>query len=290
MGLYRPFHSFAVLCLRLCVRRLPGEFAVRGLRALERWLRRAVSRDARGRRIEVLFRAARAIRPRRKGSGLLENRPFGDRAHDRRTGDDGVGLRGQCSFDELLRIALVMAKLQTQASYQAGSIGSSITSTRISMTMCVPKGWPRSPASRPIIGIASTSPCAVRRSAPRSVGLGCRGPRIVSRIRTCPQERLPSAPATAASMPSRAPFARPMARTRPTIARRAVMRRSNSRPKPRTTRDFPSRSRRCPRRAAPVSRTRALFADRPGDGPPVHGARRADNHGAGSGDARRVLR
>ena len=91
LGLYRPFHSFAVLCLRLCVRRLPGEFAVRRLRALKRWLRRAVSLDARRRRIEVLFRAARAVRPRREGSGLLDNRPFGDRAHDRRTGGDGIG-------------------------------------------------------------------------------------------------------------------------------------------------------------------------------------------------------
>src|ERR1700679_3233824 len=95
LGLYRAFHSFAVLRLRLRVRRLPGEFAVRGLRALERWVRRAVSLDARSGRIEILFRVAYAIRPRRKGSGLLEDRPLGDRAHDRRTGDDGIEATAQ---------------------------------------------------------------------------------------------------------------------------------------------------------------------------------------------------
>src|ERR1700733_10260535 len=76
LGLYRAFHSFAVLRLRLCIRRLPGELALRRLRALQRRVRRAVSRDARGWRIEVLFRAARAIRSRREGSGLLDNRAF----------------------------------------------------------------------------------------------------------------------------------------------------------------------------------------------------------------------
>ncbi len=91
LGLYRAFHSFAVLCLRVCVWRLPGEFAVRSLRAHQRRVRRAVSGDARGRRIEVLFGAARAVRPRREGSRLLDDRPLGDRANDRRTRSDGVG-------------------------------------------------------------------------------------------------------------------------------------------------------------------------------------------------------
>ena len=91
LGLYRPFHSFAVLRLRLCVRRLPGQFALRPLRAFAGRLRRTVSRDAVGRRLEVLFRAARPLWPRREGPRLLEDRPLGDRADDRRAGGDGVG-------------------------------------------------------------------------------------------------------------------------------------------------------------------------------------------------------
>src|SRR5580693_1817830 len=59
------------------------------------------------------------------------------------------------------------------------------------------------------------------------------------------------------AIPSRAPFARPTARPRPTIARQAAMPRSKPRPQPRITRDFPSRLRRFPRRVAPASRTRA---------------------------------
>ena len=68
LELYRPFHPFAVLRLCLRVRRLPGEFALRRLRALARGLRRALSRDARRRRHEASFRAARALRPRRPRS------------------------------------------------------------------------------------------------------------------------------------------------------------------------------------------------------------------------------
>src|ERR1700683_3158894 len=88
--LHPAFHPFAVLRLRLRVRRLPGEFAVWGLRALERWVCRALSLDARSGRIEILFRAACAIRPRCQGSGLLEDRPLRDRTHDQRTGNDGI--------------------------------------------------------------------------------------------------------------------------------------------------------------------------------------------------------
>jgi AraC family transcriptional regulator len=43
-------------------------------------------------------------------------------------------------------------------------------------------------------------------------------------------------------------------------------------------------------RCASVAHRGAYFADRPGDGPPVHGARGAETYGAGSGDASPVLR
>jgi hypothetical protein len=50
LGLHSALRALAVLCLRLCLRRLPGQFAVRGLRARDGWLRRTLSGDARGRR------------------------------------------------------------------------------------------------------------------------------------------------------------------------------------------------------------------------------------------------
>ncbi len=76
LGLYRPLHPCAVLRLRLRFRRLPGELALRRLRERARRVRRAVSGDAGGRRLEVLQRAAQALRPRRQGPGLLEHRAF----------------------------------------------------------------------------------------------------------------------------------------------------------------------------------------------------------------------
>ena len=65
LDLYRPLHPLAVLRLRLRVRRLPGELALRRLREVPRRFCRALSRDAGGRRLEVLQRAAEALRPRR---------------------------------------------------------------------------------------------------------------------------------------------------------------------------------------------------------------------------------
>ena len=70
LGLYRPLHPFAVLCLRLRVRRLPGQFALWRLRTLAGGIRGTLSRDARGRRLEVLQRVAHALRPRRQGPGF----------------------------------------------------------------------------------------------------------------------------------------------------------------------------------------------------------------------------
>ena len=52
----------------------------------QRGLRRALSRDARRRRHQASFRAARAVRPRRPRSGLLAGRPGVIERHDRRAG------------------------------------------------------------------------------------------------------------------------------------------------------------------------------------------------------------
>ena len=53
---------------------------------LERRLRRALPRDARGRRHQAPLRTARAVRPRRPRPGLLAGRPGRDRADDRGAG------------------------------------------------------------------------------------------------------------------------------------------------------------------------------------------------------------
>ena len=74
LDLHPALHPFAVLRLRLCVRRLPGELALRGLRARQRGLRRALSRNAGGRRHQAPFRAAGAVRPRRPRPEVLAGR------------------------------------------------------------------------------------------------------------------------------------------------------------------------------------------------------------------------
>ena len=69
-GLYRAFHPFAVLRLRLCVRRLPGEFAVQVYGRSGDGFASDIWRCSRaGSRILL---TARAFRNRRAGSGLLE--------------------------------------------------------------------------------------------------------------------------------------------------------------------------------------------------------------------------
>ena len=55
-------------------------------------LRRALSRDAGGRRHQAPFRAAGAVRARRPRPGLLAGRAWRDRADDRRAGGAGVEL------------------------------------------------------------------------------------------------------------------------------------------------------------------------------------------------------
>ena len=61
LDLHPAFHPHAVLRLRLCVRRLPGELALRGLPGRASGLRRALSRDAARRR--HLARTASCWRP-----------------------------------------------------------------------------------------------------------------------------------------------------------------------------------------------------------------------------------
>ncbi len=90
LGLHPAFHPFAVLRLRLCVRRLPGEFALCGLRARGRRFRRTLSGHALGRRHQALFRAVRPVWPRCPRSRLLAGRTGRHRADDRGVGKPGL--------------------------------------------------------------------------------------------------------------------------------------------------------------------------------------------------------
>ena len=72
LDVHPALHPFAVLCLRLCLRRLPRELALCGLRACRRRLCRALPRHARRRRHQALFRAAASRSgwtPRTRNSG-----------------------------------------------------------------------------------------------------------------------------------------------------------------------------------------------------------------------------
>ena len=90
LDLHPALHPFAVLRLCLCLRRLPGELALRRLRALQRGLRGPLFRAALGRRHQALLGASRSLRPRCRRSRLLADRPVDDRAADRRARGDGV--------------------------------------------------------------------------------------------------------------------------------------------------------------------------------------------------------
>ena len=93
LGLYPPFHPFAVLRLRLCLRRLPGELALRRLRGRPRgFAERYLAMLAAG-GSKPYSELLEAVRAGREGPGVLAARTFADRAHDRRTGGDGVGSR-----------------------------------------------------------------------------------------------------------------------------------------------------------------------------------------------------
>ena len=84
--IHSPFYVYAYAFGDCLVNSLYGVYERSQEGFAERYLAMLV-----GRRLEVLFRAARALRPRREGPRLLEDRPLGDRADDRRTGGDGVG-------------------------------------------------------------------------------------------------------------------------------------------------------------------------------------------------------
>ena len=79
LGVYTAFHPFAVLCLCLCVRRLPGECAVFGVPVGASWVPGEVSGDAACRRDEAAQGVAGAVRPGCIGSGVLEEGPGRDR-------------------------------------------------------------------------------------------------------------------------------------------------------------------------------------------------------------------
>jgi hypothetical protein len=82
LGLYSAFHSLAVLCLCLCVRRLPGELALCRLREDPGRIPRTLFRHAQGRRHQAPFGTAQALRPRCFGSRFLEPGIVHDRGFD----------------------------------------------------------------------------------------------------------------------------------------------------------------------------------------------------------------
>ncbi len=92
LDLHPALHPLAVLRLRLCVRRRPGERALRGLPGGCSGLSGEVLRDAARRRLEAPQGAARAVRARCQRPDVLGQGAGADRLDDRRAGGDG-GLR-----------------------------------------------------------------------------------------------------------------------------------------------------------------------------------------------------
>ncbi len=91
LDLRAPLHQFAVLCVRLRLRRLPGELALRALSRRAPGLRRQIFRHAQSGRLQAPFRAVEAVRPRCLAAHVLGQGPRRHRRHDRRAGGDGAG-------------------------------------------------------------------------------------------------------------------------------------------------------------------------------------------------------
>ena len=89
LDLYPPLHPFALLRLRLCLRRLSGQFAVRGLSGCGRRVRRTLPEDAVGRRHPAAPRAAGALRAGRIRSRFLGQGAGRDSWLHRRSGAAG---------------------------------------------------------------------------------------------------------------------------------------------------------------------------------------------------------
>jgi oligoendopeptidase F len=86
LGLYPALHPLALLRLRLCLRRLPGELALRPLPGKRGRLHRTLFRPAEGRRLQAPLGAPEALRPRRVGPRLLGHGAERDRRPDHRAG------------------------------------------------------------------------------------------------------------------------------------------------------------------------------------------------------------
>ena len=83
LGLRAALHPLALLRLRLCVRRLPRELALRRLREdARRASPSATSPCSSAGGSQQLQRSARAVRPRRPRSRILDDRARPDRRHD----------------------------------------------------------------------------------------------------------------------------------------------------------------------------------------------------------------
>src|ERR1039458_10306901 len=91
LELHPALHPCAVLRLCLRVRRLPGEFALCGLREIRRRLRRALSGDVSCRRHQAPHRTARPLRPRCPRSEVLGWRVERNRQSHQRTRSLGRG-------------------------------------------------------------------------------------------------------------------------------------------------------------------------------------------------------
>ena len=142
---------------------------------------RIVGLHLRGRRpVDAVWRKIRDLSAGERGQNPQLGKARAARPQDARTG--GLAKKSQdlsvCTYQKAVsgravEVSGQWRSTQTQASYQA-RLDRVVDHIYAHLDEEIrPKGLPRSPASRLIIGIAFTSPCAVRRLAPRSAGCGC---------------------------------------------------------------------------------------------------------------------